>query len=147
MILAYMSDLYVTVFSFKNSCGRISMVDARHVQTVTTYLKTPMSVKPAPATLLDATMRQSRLIMYTHRVDVNRTTLNLLRYPDTSGKTARKDCTRETIIGVIGNSDRLLLRLEWNQADTRTKALRVVQVHVLLEPGDDERTHAVLVAL
>lgn len=96
--------------------------------------------------------------MNTHAVDVNRTkrsisqrisnrpiraknspAFNLLRNPQGPCKVLGEDRSGETVLGVIGDPHRLLLALDWDQADTRAKALRPVQLHLLLHALHNNR--------
>lgn len=76
------------------------------------FSQTLKSVESTKTGLLRSTMRQIRLIVHGHRVDMHSTSLDLLRNLDASLQVLGEDCRRQTILGVIRNLDGFLITLD-----------------------------------
>lgn len=110
-------------------------------------LNAPDVIESSPTTLLDTTMRQNRLVMHAHLVDMYCAAVNLFGYPKPRAQVRREDGPREPVLGVVGNLNGLVFRLKGDERDAGTKGLGVVDVHVLLDVCDDKGSDAVLVVL
>ena len=106
-------------------------------------LQSPTTVEPSPSTILDASMRQPRLIMHTHAVNMHRATLNLPCHGQRSREVLGEHAGRQTVLGVVGDGDGLGRARDGEQADAGAEALGVVDLHLLGDAGDDDGPDAV----
>ena len=101
-----------------------------------------VSVEPPKPTRLDTAVRKRILIVYRHRVDVHGTGLNLSRHPQSRLKVRREHRCVEPILGVVSKLQRLGLGVESEKRDAGSEGLGLVDVHGLVDSGNDGRQHS-----
>lgn len=104
-------------------------------------LQALLAVEPSKATLLRATMGQSRLIVHTHAVNMHGTSLNLSGDAEPTLQILREDRRCETIFGVVGDGNGFLIGVESQKRDGWAEGLLVVEIHVGLDAFEDHRSH------
>ena len=92
-------------------------------------------------------MRERALVVHSHAVDMDGARLDLLGEPQTPSEILGKDGRGETVLGVIGDPESLLVRLDLVQRHRGAEALRLVDFGIGSDAADDNGAHARLGAL
>lgn len=79
--------------------------------------------------------------MHTHAINMHGTRFNLACDPQPTLQVLREDRTRQAILRVVRDLDRLVVILHHKEGDSRPEGFGVVQIHVLLDSFDDHRAH------
>ena len=101
----------------------------------------PGGPKPSIATALRATMRQRRLIVHRHPIDMHGATLNAPRKPQSTAQILRKHRRRQAILSIIREPQGLLLGLNLDDRHRGPERLRAVHIHRSSHALDHHRRH------
>ena len=87
-------------------------------------------------------MRQVGLVVNRHVVDVNATGLDALGHAEGGPQVLGEDGSRQSVLGVVGDAQGLLLRLDLDQAHRGAERLGLVDVHLGRDLADDDGAEA-----